>query len=1278
MGYLSKIFEVMHSKREPSFGADDNSYVRAKATDFRLLYRSNTRPERFLLCIGVVAAVIASTGVPLITKLHGEFINILIERQFPTSGQIPDAPILQFFGCIDLRNNATLSERMNALKKDAVLFALSVSLFAVLSLIFLGIAVTIFNFIAVLQVNRMKVKLLGAFLSMSPAWFEVNGPMHFASDEHLARIQQGVGENMPIFIYQMTMALTMLSISLYEGWLLTLVLMGCLMPMLLVFVAMNKAQKRLTVLQAQDVETASHLARESLSAIRTVVAFSGENKEIERYSGKLYDAQTMGTAKAIVTGIGIGVSCLVVYCTYAVAFSFGFRLILWLPKYTPGVLVTVFFAALIAATSLSYLGPCCDSYAAACNSTAVIYQIIDNKPTSNPFSDDGVNISNFSGDIEFRDVHFFYPSMPESEVLKGLTFKIKAGERVALVGASGSGKSTVLHLIQRLYDPVVGDVFVDGKNVKVLNISWFRKQLAVVPQENVLFTGTINDNISFGMPHANAPDIVAAARRAYAHEFIIELPNGYETHISYPGTNLSGGQKQRIAIARALLRTSKVLLFDEISAELDRDTENLVYKSLDDHSVDRTVILVTRNLSILRRVDRILVLKDGVLAEEGSHQTLMSVDGIYNNWTKIVSKTYGKLNRHSGKVQSGTTMVDIVPIPIEENIRMFPVARGSYFSEYGAHGKHQRSPNKGRFLKVTFCQFLIWNKSHFSFLFFGMLASVLSGLIWPAACLFIANLIESLKDDVPSNIAYIDINSISIAFLGVIAGFLAFMQVCFLGIASLRLSTYLKLRAFETMLRQEIAWFDYEHNDVDSLCSYLNLDSVRAVSLISNRTGVIIQGFTTVICGIFLCAYFCWKLSLATVLLLPFIFLALFLDSFSLNKQVYKELQMLEKSNKIAMEALGNIRVVKSLGIESHFLEKYEGGQNHPHQNMQRFLLSAMRGFAFSAGQTAVLFGYAFTFWFGSWLIESDGIHFKYVILVVELIVYGAWILCQSICLGPDLCEARQAAGRLQYILHKRARIYDGPSAVHPFTDRNDDIEFTNVYFAYPARSDFMVLKNFNMTIRTGESIAIVGPSGSGKSSVIQLLLRFYDPSTGAITIGNNLMKSLNLTNLRYSMGLVAQEPVLFRRTIFENIAYGDNRRQITLDEVIDAAKAANIHSFIMSLPSGYDTKIGSAYQLSVGQKQKIAIARALIRNPKVLLLDEATSSLDPESVKAIQETLTKAMYGRTTITIAHGPGSVLSADSTYVLVRGRIVEAGTHNDLIRLKGFYYRMHADF
>ena len=327
-----------------------------------------------------------------------------------------------------------------------------------------------------------------------------------------------------------------------------------------------------------------------------------------------------------------------------------------------------------------------------------------------------------------------------------------------------------------------------------------------------------------------------------------------------------------------------------------------------------------------------------------------------------------------------------------------------------------------------------------------------------------------------------------------------------------------------------------------------------------------------------------------------------------------------------------------------------------------------------------IYYAIAATYTLGAYLVQNNlyGMNLEKIMLVFGCILMGAQSVGQASSLMPDYTKAKTSIASMFELFERVPLInnYDSDNGQKLNDNYEPNVKIKDIEFSYPSRPDAKILKGINIDIQKGNKIAFVGSSGCGKSTITQLIERFYDPSNGTVYLDKYDIKDLNLYWLRSQIGIVSQEPILFDLSIAENIAYGDNSRQVDMNEIIEAAKKANIHDFITKLPQGYDTNCGSkGTQLSGGQKQRIAIARALIRNPKILLLDEATSALDTESEKIVQDALDKAQQGRTCIIIAHRLSTIRNCDTIFVFQNGVVTEKGTHDELMKSNGFYAKLN---
>ncbi|XP_035312639.1 ATP-binding cassette sub-family B member 5 isoform X2, partial [Cricetulus griseus] len=478
----------------------------------------------------------------------------------------------------------------------------------------------------------------------------------------------------------------------------------------------------------------------------------------------------------------------------------------------------------------------------------------------------------------------------------------------------------------------------------------------------------------------------------------------------------------------------------------------------------------------------------------------------------------------------------------------------------------------------------------------------------------------------------------------------------------------------------DIAWYDDKENSTGALTTTLAMD-VAQIQGATSRVGIITQDVTSMVLSILISFIHGWEMTLLILSFAPVLAVTGMIETAAVAGFANKDKQELKRAGKIATEAVENIRTIVSLTREKAFEQMYEKTLQTQHRNALK--RAHITGSCYAVSHAFVYFAHAAGFRFGAYLIQAGRMTPEGMFTIFTAIAYGAVAIGETLIWAPEYSKAKAGAAHLFALLKKKPTIDSSShSGKRPDTCEGN-LEFREVSFFYPCRPEVPVLRDLSLSIEKGKTVAFVGSSGCGKSTCVQLLQRFYDPVKGqVVNLGYLLLdgvdiKELNVQWLRSQTAIVSQEPVLFNCSIAENIAYGDSGGMVPLEEIKEVADAADVHGFIEGLPGKYNTQVGlRGVQLSGGQKQRLAIARALLRKPKILLLDEATSALDNESEKVVQHALEKARRGRTCLVVAHRLSTVQNADLIVVLQNGKIMEQGTHQELLRNRGPYCKLVA--
>ncbi|XP_008178172.1 multidrug resistance protein 1A isoform X2 [Acyrthosiphon pisum] len=1218
--------------------------------------------DALLMIVGIVMSLATGASLPILAMFFGEMTNTFIRQTKALNSITATTP--------DYSAHPTVNETITQFDSIPPLtpeeFDRYMTQFS-LYYLYIGIVVLLsaytqtwcWEMACERQVYRLRNVFFSQIVRQDITWFDTNQSSDLTSKlfDDLERIREGISSKFSMLTQYVSTFISGLLVGFYISPKLTglLLLVGPIIIGIMGFLSLN-ASRACHREQIKYAEAGS-IAEEVFTSIRTVAAFGLEKQGISQYVAALRKGRNIATNRYRVFSVGLGTVFMLMYIGYGVAFYYGANLVS-IGEATPGTVFTVFFSVMAGSFSIGSAIPYLNSVSTAIGVARNLYGIIDRVPKIDSYSKKGLKPIKVTGRIEIRNVDFRYPSRPEVKVLNNLNFTIRPGQTVALVGSSGAGKSTIVGLLLRFYDPEAGQIYLDSIKLTDLNVHWLRDQIGVVSQEPILFGVSIADNIRYGREDITNDELVEAAIQANAYDFIKELPNGFDTYVGDRGCQLSGGQKQRISIARALVRNPKILLLDEATSALDSQSEGIVQDALDRVMEGRTTIIVAHRLSTIKNADVIHAMKNGKIYESGTHTELMNKKGLYYNL--VVAQINLCDEDKEETVLEGKEDKTEDYENCEEALEDCVMYEDDDFKEIKNNSKY------------CMWKLMKFNSPEWAYLLFGCIGCTINGGLVPIYAYFYGQVFESLTLKGEALNREARFWSFMFVVLGIVSGLTIVCQTWLLTFASEKLMMRLRAMAFTNILRQSVGWFDNKDSSPGCLTTKLARDAPIVKAAGGMRAGQVMSSIVTLTIAICIALFYGWKLAIVLGISVPLIVGAGYQQQMGLRKNQRRDAKFMDEAGRIATESVQNVRTVQSLGKEEKFVELYHKSLKVPNKEAkkQAYIYAAL----FALSQSITYFLYAVAFKYGSYLVLQGEMSPSAVYRVFFALSFSAHSVGHTMAFLQDYSKAKQSASLIFQLIEKPTEI-DSQSNDGDKPEIIGKISFKGVSFSYPTRKTKKILNNMDFTVEPGKTLALVGESGCGKSTVISLLERFYNPSLGVIEIDGCDIRKINIRHLRNNIGLVTQEPVLFDCSIRENISYGVSCSDVPFDAIVEAAKKANAHNFIMCLPQGYDTIAGDrGTQLSGGQKQRVAIARALVRNPKILLLDEATSALDTESEKIVQEALDEARKGRTCITIAHRLSTIQSADDIAVVWRGQITELGSHEELQELKGCYYEL----
>ncbi len=835
------------------------------------------------------------------------------------------------------------------------------------------------------QTRRIRQAYFEALLRQEIAWFDQRetGELTARLATDISLIQDGLSDKVGLIVQGVTGFLASFVVAFLRGWELTLVLLAstpCLVgaAYLLSITVQDESSK------IQDAYgAAGSIAQQAIASIRTIVAFGVEPKVIERYNAHLNSAERSSVRKAMSEGLGVGTLQCVMFLVYALAFWYG-AILIGQSRMNESDVVIVFFSVVIGAFLIGQSVP----YITAINTaTAAAYEIfatIDRKSLIDPTLDTGLKPELLKGAISFKDVSFAYPTRPESNVLNKFSVNIAPGKKLALVGMSGSGKSTIVKLLERFYEPTAGSVSIDGIELHQYNLHYLRSLMGLVSQEPVLFNYSIKVNLLYGLPDKGRglseaeidKKVRWACEQANAWEFVAKLPLGLDTIVGEAGTMLSGGQKQRIAIARAIINDPKILILDEATSALDTESERMVQASIDRASKNRTTISIAHRLSTIKEADEILVLRGGNVVEQGSHQDLLAKNGIYS---ELVKAQEMKAAEGAIAVAATDKVQDDVFKPTHKDA-LIPEQKGE--SDVVALQRNSND-NMRRFLAMS--------KPEALFIALGFFCAAVTGTIMPVFAILFARILSALRNQSEANFL-----SLCFVLVAIAAFFLYFGFSAAFGYVSAKLTRRVREIAFRTMLKQEIGYFDEDENNTGALTRRLAEDA-RLVPLIGFQMyGTMLQVFSSVVAGLVIGFYYSWQMTLVLLGTIPLVGLSGLAEFQTLQGFGLKSKKAYEKASQVANDAISGIRTIAGLSVERVLGEEFFEECKESHKVTVRGAWIAASAYAIS--QTVPLMAWALAMWYGSRLLIWRDLNYAADNVVTSMfsIIFSTMILGRS------------------------------------------------------------------------------------------------------------------------------------------------------------------------------------------------------------------------------------------------------------------------------------------
>ncbi|TEA19682.1 ABC transporter 1 [Colletotrichum sidae] len=1314
---------------------------------FRLLFAADpTWLDIFLVIFGTVTAIGAGVPFPLMGVLFGQLV--------------------------DNMNSATCAVNGNT---DAFAYEAAIN-DKVTKTVYVGIAALVLIYAYILSwsiisqrlAQRMRTKYVSSLLRQPPSFFDKRASAGEVSSRlhgDITAIQSGTSEKVGIVITSISFFVTVFIIAFTKQPKLAGMLVSMFPAFLLSSFLGGSYIQKYSGTMTQAIASASSIASEALSHVSVVQAFGAAPRLEAKFADHMIDARKAGIKKATVAAVQAGLLYFIAYAGNALAFWQGSIRISDSMEgrgdgATVGEIYAVVYLLVDACIMLGSIAPILPMLGGAAAAYKRLMEDIEAPSEIDGTSDEGkmLPLDEPKG-FKLHDVTFEYPSRPGQPVLRNVSVEFPAGRYTAVVGLSGSGKSTIAALLARLQDPNQGAIYLGGHDIRDLNVRSLRSFISFVQQEPSLLDRSILENIALGLinspkeshqhlkPFLNSNQLAElaskgkdainhidgygpevreivelvrqAAEQADAATFIDRLDDGYGTMAGASGSLVSGGQRQRIALARALIRDPKILVLDEATSALDSASEKRIQRAVEQAATEnRTIISIAHRLSTIRNADNIVVMDAGEVVEQGSYTDLMArEDSAFARMARL--QTLGTADRAPDAGSVSGDSLDASTLKTDHIINekgedpdepTKEVLKQEKSSEEEAEEKKKQDDGLGeeKPYSTVFKGLARLVRPSYAWLIVAMIAATIVGATFSGSGLIFGFTVGALNPCASTADRIISLGRFFSGMLFMLAciEFFAnfFAWTCF-GVVAEKLLYSVRVLSFRSLLDQDVQWHQSDGRSPSGLLGVITKDSAAIGGFSGSTIGTVFAICVNVLIAVIMSHIIAWKIAIVCLVTIPILLGAGFMQLRMLARYEERHSAAFSTATSVATEAVQSIKTVAALSLEEEVMSSYSRLLLPPQKQMVR--ASAKTNIWLAISNVTGTFVNALANWWGTQLImRGEYTQTQFLIILVAMLI-SAQLWGTMFSLAPEFSRARSALSRIMTVINlgkndDLSKTGTQPKHIAGDAPAQDDVEstgesnpkaaagagaprpnaggvrvtFKNVSFSYPSRPDVNILDNVSFTLQPGQFCGLVGPSGAGKSTIMNLVQRLYFPSAGSVSIDGHDIADLP-PSFRDTVAIVPQDPTLFDGSVRFNVGLGAAPgSEATQADIEEACRLANIHDVVASLPDGYDTECGpSASRLSGGQRQRLAIARALVRRPRLLLLDESTSALDAASEAALQEGLERASRGTTVLAITHRLHTVQKADVIYLVEGGQIVDSGRHQELMeRREG--YRINA--